>query len=46
MKRRRLLDKKHITNFIETIQQDRHAYEMFKDEAEKIGMMWATPLKK
>lgn len=46
LKRKRLLDRKHITNFMEMIQQDKNAYQMFRDEAEKIGMVWSTPLKK
>jgi hypothetical protein len=38
-------DKKTINKFIDTIQNDRHAYNVFKDEAEKSGMMWYSPLK-
>ena len=36
-------NRKHINNFLATIQQDRHAYEMFKTEAQKQGMLKRIP---
>ena len=44
-KERRKKDKMHIKDFIETIQSDRLAYEIFRQEAEASGMTWTSPLK-
>ena len=45
-KKKRLLDRKNINDFISTIQKDRHAYEIFRKEAERSGLAWASPLSK
>ena len=45
LQKKKMKDKKTINKFIDTIQNDRHAYNVFKDEAEKSGMMWYSPLK-
>lgn len=44
-KARRKQDKIHIKDFIETIQNDKLAYEIFRQEAERSGMTWTSPLK-
>lgn len=44
-KERRKRDKIHIKEFIETIQNDKLAYEIFRQEAEASGMTWTSPLK-
>lgn len=40
------MDRKNINDFIAVIQKDRHAYEMFRKEAERSGMEWAEPISK
>lgn len=35
----------HIKDFIEQIQNDKLAYEIFRNEAERSGMTWTSPLK-
>ena len=44
-KAKRKRDKNHIKEFINTIENDKQAYEIFRHEAEKSMMTWTSPLK-
>jgi len=41
--KKRLLDKKRVNEFIDTISRDKNAFELFKHEAQKGGMLEKQP---